>query len=56
MTTRDKDAEDTKNNNQRTRIEDLPREEKELNKDEQKKIKGGPHIEHSDGKRIPVDS
>lgn len=41
MPTKGKDAADAKNSKQRTQVRDLPREEKALSKDEQKKIKGG---------------
>ena len=37
-----KDTKETKEPRRRTQVKDLPKEEKELSKDEQKKIKGGP--------------
>lgn len=41
MPTNDKEVGGAKNNKQRTEIKDLPREEKELSEDEQKKVRGG---------------
>lgn len=41
MPTKGKDAAGTKNSKQRTQVRNLPREEKELSKEEQKDVKGG---------------
>ena len=41
MPTKSKNAAGTKNSKRRTQVRDLPREEKELNKEEQKEVKGG---------------
>ena len=37
-----KNAKDAKKQTRRTQVKELPKREKELSKDEQKKIKGGP--------------
>ena len=41
MPTKAKDVAGTKNSKRRTQVRNLPREEKELNKEEQKEVKGG---------------
>jgi hypothetical protein len=41
MPTKSKDDAGTKNSKQRTQVKDLPREEKELSRAEQKELKGG---------------
>ena len=37
-----KDTKQTKEPKRRTQVKELPKREKELSKDEQKKVKGGP--------------
>lgn len=41
MPTKGKDASATKSSKRRTQVRNLPREEKELSKEEQKEVKGG---------------
>ena len=41
MPTNGEEIDGAENNKQRTEIKDLPREEKELSEDEQKKVRGG---------------
>lgn len=40
--TKNKDADRAKPTKRRTQVKDLPQSEKELSKDKQKKLKGGP--------------